>query len=118
MKLDKGYETILENNGNNISNDLKYLLDFAIILLNKSKIILIDNIFDHISKGLYNKIIRMISELKMEHTIIIVSNDIKIIRNKYVSQSILISNGKVIGVGKYSELMLNNKDYCEIISKM
>ena len=118
MKLDKGYETILENNGNNISNDLKYLLAFAIILLKKSKIILIDNIFDHISKGLYNKIIRMISELKMEHTIIIVSNDIKIIRNKYVSQSILISNGKVIGVGKYSELMLNNSEYSELIKKI
>ena len=118
MKLDNGYETILENNGNNISNDLKYLLAFARILLKKSKIILIDNIFDHMSRGISNKIIKMISELKREHTIIIISNDIKLIKSKFVDKSILFNLGKVIGDGKYSDLMLNNKDYHELIKKL
>lgn len=118
MKLDNGYETILENNGNNISNDLRYQLAFARIFLKKSKIILIDNIFDHISKSLYNKIIKMISELKDEHTIIIISNNIKLIKNKYVDKNILFSLGKIIGYGKYSDLMLNNKEYHELIKKI
>ena len=118
MKLHKGYETILENNGNNISSDLKYLLAFAIVFLKKSKIILIDNIFDHISRGLCNKIIKMISELKNEHTIIIISNDIKIIKNKFVSKNILFLNGRIVGDGKYSELMLNNREYSELIKKI
>lgn len=118
MKLDNGYETIIENNGNNIPNDLKYLLAFAIVFLKKSKIILIDNIFEHISKGLSNRLIKMISELKGEHTIIIVSNDKGIIKNKFVDKNILFLNGKIIGDGKYSELMLNNSEYHEIIKKM
>ena len=118
MKLDNGYETIVENNGNNLPNDLKYLLAFARIFLKKSKIILIDNIFDHISKGLYTKIVKMISELKMEHTIIIISNDIGLIKNKNVDKSILFSSGIIVGEGKYSELMLNNKDYHELIRKI
>ena len=118
MNLDDGYETVLYNNGNNISNDLRYLLAFARIFLKKSKIILVDNIFDHISKSLYNKLINIICELKSEHTIIIISNDLKIIKNKYVDKSILFSSGKIIGDGKYSELMLNNKEYYELIRKL
>lgn len=118
MQLDNGYETILENNGNNISNDLRYLLSFVIVFLKKSKIILIDNIFDHISRGLQNKLLKMILELKKEHTIIMVSNDVKLIRNKQVDKTILLTNGKIIGDGKYSDLMLNNKDYHELIKKL
>ena len=117
-KLDNGYETILENNGNNISNDLRYLLAFTRIILKKSKIILIDNIFDHVSNSLYNKIFKMITELKMEHTIIIISNNLKIIKSKFVDKSILFSNGIIIGDGKYSKMMLNNPKYHELIKKL
>ena len=118
MKLDNGYETILENNGNNISNDLKYMLAFVRIILKKSKIILIDNIFDHISKSLSIKINNIIKELKIEHTIIIISNDKKMIKSKWADKSILFSNGVVVGAGKYNELMLNNYQYREIIKKV
>ena len=118
MKLDNGYETILENNANNIPNDLKYKLALVRIFLKKSRIILIDNIFDHISRSLYNKLIKIIGELKIEHTIIIISNDIRIIKNKLVDKNILFSNGLIIGDGKYSELILNNQKYHELIRKM
>ena len=118
MKLPNGYETILVNNGNNINNDVRYLLALAIVLLKKSKIILIDNIFTHISNSLSNKIFKMIIELKCEHTIIVISNDIKIIKNKYVDQSILLLHSKVIGYGKYSILMLNNKEYAKLIRQL
>ena len=118
MKLPNGYETILNNNATNIDNDKKYLLALARIFLKKSKIILIDNIFEHLSSGLYNKLLKLIFELKNEHTIILISNDKKIIKNKNVDKSILIFNAKVIGEGKYNELMLNNKDYQEIIKKL
>ena len=118
MKLDNGYETILENNGNNISNDIRYLLSFAIIFLKKSKIILINDIFSHISNSLYNKLLKIIIDLKGEHTIIIISNDKKIIKNKNVDKSILFNNGKIVGDGIYSELMLNNKDYCKLMKNL
>ena len=118
MKLDNGYETIINNNGNNISNDLKYMLAFARIILKKSKIILIDNIFDHVSKNLYNRIIKMIGEFKKEHTIIVISNNIKIIKNKMVDNTILFNNGIIVGFGKYSYLMLNNSNYATLIKKI
>ena len=118
MKLEHGYETILENNATNISNDVKYLLALAIIFLKKSKIILIDNIFSHISGSLYNKIWKIIVDLKKEHTIIVVSNDRKIIKNKNTDKSILINYGRIIGDGNYSKLMLNKQEYCKLVKKM
>ena len=118
MKLDHGYESILYNNGTNIDNDIRYLLALAIIFLKKSKIILIDNIFDHVSKSLYQKFLRIIVDLKKEHTIIVISNDKKIIRNKNVDKSILLSKGVVIGEGIYANLMLNNKEYAELMKKI
>ena len=118
MKLENGYETILENNATNISNDVKYLLALAIIFLKKSKIILIDNIFPHISRSLYNKVWKIIYNLKKEHTIIVISNDRKIIRNKNADKSILINYGKIIGDGIYRELMLNNPEYCKLMKNL
>ena len=118
MKLSDGYETILYNNGSNIDNDIRYLLALAIVFLKKSKIILIDDIFSHISHSLYQKLLKMLFELKKEHTIIIISNDKKIIKNKSVDKNILISRGVIIGNGKYCDLMLNNQDYHILINKM
>ena len=118
MKLDNGYETILYNNASNIDNDIRYLLALAIVFLKKSKIILIDNIFDHISSSLYNRLLKIIIELKDEHTIIVISNNKKIIKNKNVDKNILISKGVIIGEGKYNELMLNNKEYALLMKKI
>lgn len=118
MKLDNGYETILYNNASNIDNDIRYLLALAIVFLKKSKIILIDNIFDHISSSLYNKLLKIIIELKDEHTIIVISNNKKIIKNKNVDKNILISKGVIVGEGKYNELMLNNKEYALLMKKI
>ena len=118
MKLDNGYETILENNGININNDVKYLIAFAIIFLKKSKIILIDDIFSHISNSLYQKVLKIIIELKKEHTIIVISNDKKIIKNKNIDKSILIYSGRIVGDGIYNELMLNNMEYCKLMKNL
>ena len=118
MKLDNGYETILYNNASNIDNDIRYLLALVIIFLKKSKIILIDNIFDHVSSSLYNKLLKIIIELKDEHTIIVISNNKKIIKNKNVNKNILISKGVIVGEGRYNELMLNNKEYALLMKKI
>ena len=118
MRLPNGYETILYNNGSNLDDDIRYLLALAIIFLKKSKIILIDNIFDHVSSSLYNKLFKIVIELKGEHTIIVISNNKRIIKNKNVDKNIFLSKGIIIGNGKYSELMLNNKEYYDLIKKI
>ena len=118
MSLDAGYETVLVNNASNINKDVKYFLALARIFLKKSKIILINNILDYVSKSAYNQILKIIIDLKREHTIVMASRDLKIVRNKNVDQVIFIAYGKIIGVGKHSELIKDNQEYGKLLKKM
>ncbi len=118
MNLKDGYETVLLNNASNIDEDIKYLLSLAGVSLKKSKIILINNILSHVSQNTYKKILNHILELKKEHTIIMISNDLKIIKNKNVDKVIFLSQSKIIGEGKHEKLIKNNLEYQKLIKRI
>ena len=118
MSLEHGYETILDVNAEIISNDYKYLLAIAREFLRKSKIILVDNIFNHMSKSLCLKIINLLFKLKSEHTIIIISQDLKLISNSLVDQVIVFENGKIVCIGKHYDLIKKSIEYQKMLKKM
>ena len=118
MSLENGYETVLKTDGSNINNDAKYLLALARIFLRKNKIILIDNILDHVSKPVYKQILEIIINLSKEHTIIMISRDLKVIRNKNVNKVIFFAYGKIIGIGKHYDLIKNNLDYKKMLNNL
>ena len=117
MNLENGYETLIINNASNIDEDLKYLLAFARVFLKKSKIILINNILEHVSKPVYNRLLKLIIELKKEHTIIMITRDMNIIKNNNVDKIVFIAYGNIYGIGKHNEL-IKNKKYKELIKLM
>ncbi len=117
MKLKNGYETVLINNASNIDEDLKYLLSIAIVFLKKSKIILINNILEHVSKPVYKKILNIIINLKSEHTIIMITRDLSLMKNNAIDKIIFIAYGRIVGIGKHHELK-KNQEYCKLISLM
>ena len=113
-KLDNGYETIMDNN---INDNLKYMLALARIFLKKSKIILINNILDHVKGNTYKKIWDIIVNLKKEHTIIMITSNKELLANNYVDKIIYINNKNVLGIGKHSDL-LKNKDYLDYYNEL
>jgi len=118
MSLPKGFETVLIDNASNIDNDVKYLLAFARIFLKKSKIILLNNILDKVSKPVARKLLNILEELVNEHTIIMISKDVKLMNKNYVKRVIMFSKGVVIASGKHAELLKNNQKYKELLKKM
>lgn len=118
MSLPNGFETILVDNASNIDEDVKYMLAFTRIFLKKSKIILLNNVLEKVSKPLANKILKILEELKKEHTIIMITRDTKLIAKKYVDQVIMFSFGNIIASGKHQELLKSNPKYKEILKKM
>ena len=118
MSLPNGYETILNSDASNINNDVRYLLAFARIFLRKSKIILINNILDHVSRPVHKQIFDMLIKLKSEHTIIIVSRNIDILKNRNVDKIIFLAYGRVIGEGNHKDLIKNNQEYQNLLKKM
>ena len=118
MSLEHGYETILKSDASNINNDVKYLLAFARVFLRKSKIILIDNILEHVSRPIHKQILEIIENLKNEHTILLISRDINIIKNKNVDKVIFLAYGRVIADGIHGDLVKNNPEYKNLLKKM
>ena len=79
MKLPKGYDTILTDT-TPISQSTRKLLVIARLLLKESKILLIDDIIDALDEEHERKILDVLSELKKNHTIVIISNSKEIIK--------------------------------------
>ena len=118
MSLEEGYETVLNTDASNINEDAKYLLALARIFLRKSKIILIDNILEHVTRPIYKQIFNIIVDLSKEHTIIMISRDIKIIKSKHVDQIIFLAYGKIVGTGKHNDLIISNSNYKKMLNNL
>lgn len=118
MSLPNGFETVLIDNASNIDTDIKYLLAFARIFLKKSKIILLNNVLDKISKPVARKILEILEELAKEHTIVMITRDVKLINKEYVNKVIMFSSSKVLASGKHADLLKNDSKYKELLKKM
>ena len=118
LNLPDGYSTILCNNASNIDDDLKYMLSFVKILLKKSKIILLDDFFEYLSKPFQTKIWNILIALKNEHTIIMITKNTKYIIDKNVDQIILFDKNRVVSIGSHKNLYKNDDIYRKIIENI
>lgn len=78
MTLPNGYNTILRENANILSGGQKRLLVMAKVLLNNTKVILFDELTSSLDDKTTDLVIKIIKELKKEHTIIIITHKEKI----------------------------------------
>lgn len=112
MSLPKGYNTILSENANNFSGGQKQLLAIARTLLSKAEIIIFDEVTSSLDTILVEKIKEIFENLKLDHTIIIVTHkkDIMQIADKII----VLNQGKIVGQGTHKQLMKDNHYYIDI----
>lgn len=107
-----GYETILEQGGNNLSGGQKQRLTIARALLKKPKILILDDSTSAIdSKTDYNIQLAFLNEIP-DTTKIIVSQRISSIQ--YLNRIIVLNKGEINGIGTHDELIRNNTIYQEV----
>lgn len=109
MKLPKGYDTVLERDGNNLSAGQKQLLSLARILLSKSEVLLFDEVTSSLDSSTTDKVMSVLKKLKKDHTIIMITHKPELMR--LTDQIIVIDKGKIVGKGKHKELIKNNEIY-------
>ena len=78
-KLPKGYDTILDENSHNISGGQKRLLSLARTLLKESKILIFDEATSSLDKDMIQNFLKVLIELRKDHTIIIITHKKEII---------------------------------------
>lgn len=107
--LPQGYNTILRENGSNISGGQKQLIALARTLLSRSEILLFDEITSSLDPETGKHIMKLTKDLKKDHTIIMVTHKPEMM--KHADRIIVLHNGKIVGDGKHNDLIMNNEYY-------
>lgn len=115
MSLPDGYSTILKDDATNMSGGQKQLLSLARALLTSSEIILLDEVTSSLDPRTTDKIIKLLDDLKTDHTIIIITHNKDLMRK--ADKLIVLNNGKVECIGKNDDLIKTNNFYKQLVIK-
>ena len=106
MTLPKGYDTVLEESGANLSIGQRQLLSFARALLLDSKIFILDEATSYIDSYTEKQIQKALDAVLKNRTGIIIAHRLSTIKN--ADKIIVLDKGEVQEIGSHNEL-LNNK---------
>ena len=112
IKLKYGYDTILNSPNDSLKENSKVLLNIARILLKNTRIMIFDEVLCSLNNESRTKVLKILEEIKENHTIIIIDRNLEVLQN--ADNIIFIDSGNIISTGKHFEL-LENKLYKSIV---
>ena len=107
--LEKGYETMIGENGVKLSGGEKQRLSIARAFLKKSKIILLDEATSSLDTATEEKIQKALSELVFNKTTVVIAHRLSTILSS--DNIYVVDNGKIIDSGRHEELLSQSKVY-------
>lgn len=114
MSLENGYDTILLNNGSNLSNGERQLLCIARIMLQNPKILILDEATSNIDLKTEKRIEQALKIVSQNRTTIIVAHRMSTIKN--CDKIILIKDHKNYEEGSHKLLMAKKGEYYKLYS--
>lgn len=112
MRLPQGYDTILSEDGGNISQGQKQLLCIARAMLTKPSILILDEATSSIDTRTEVKIQKAFAEMMKGHTSFVVAHRLSTVRE--ADCILVMRDGKVIEQGTHTELLQKNGFYHEL----
>merc|ERR1712093_210295 len=114
-KLDKGFDTLVGENGIRLSGGEKQRISIARAFLRKSKIILLDEPTSSLDSETENKIQSALKKLTEDKTTIVIAHRLSTIQS--ASKIFVIDNGNVVSTGTHNELLNNSNIYNNFYNK-
>ena len=109
MQLPNGYDTILHDNGSNLSEGQRQLLSIARALLANPKIVILDEATSHVDTKTELLIGKTMDKLTNGKTSLIIAHRLSTIIN--ADKIIVINNGEIIEQGKHEQLLAKHGFY-------
>jgi ATP-binding cassette subfamily B protein len=109
MQLPNGYNTILHDNGSNLSEGQRQLLSITRALLAKPKIVILDEATSHVDTKTELLIGKTMDKLTHGKTSLIIAHRLSTIIN--ADKIIVINDGKIIEEGKHDQLLTKHGFY-------
>ena len=107
--LPQGYNTILRENGSNISGGQKQMISIARTILSEAEVLLLDDITTSLDPDTAKLVPKLINNLKKDHTIIMITKKPELM--KEADKIIVLDKGKINDVGTHKQLITRNKIY-------
>ena len=107
--LPNGYNTILRENGSNISGGQKQMISIARTILTDAEVLLLDDITTSLDPDTAKLVPKLINNLKKEHTIIMITKKPDLM--KEADRIVVLDKGKISDVGTHKQLIERNEIY-------
>ncbi len=103
MRLPMGYETVISEDGGNISKGQKQLLTIARAMLYNAKMLILDEATSNVDTSTEREIQKAMRELMKDKTCFVIAHRLSTIQN--ADTILVIDNGDVVEQGSHEELM-------------
>lgn len=101
--LDKGYDTVISEDGGNISKGQKQLLTIARAFLSNSPVLILDEATSNVDTSTEKRVQEAMTALMKGRTAIVIAHRLSTIEN--ADEIIVMSNGSVVEKGTHSSLL-------------
>ncbi|HFH7770344.1 TPA: ABC transporter ATP-binding protein [Streptococcus agalactiae] len=114
-KMDKGFDTVIGENGAELSGGERQRLSIARAFLKDAPILILDEIAASLDVDNEKKIQESLNNLIKDKTVVIISHRMKSIEN--ADKIVVLEKGRVESQGKHEELLQKSKVYKNLIEK-
>lgn len=114
MSLAHGYDTVLSDDGVNISKGQKQLLTIARAMLSRSRMLILDEATSNVDSGTEQKIQKAMMKLCENRTTFVIAHRLSTIRN--ADRILVLQKGTVIEQGTHEELLRQKGLYSSLFN--
>lgn len=114
MRLPKGYQTLLEGDGANLSQGQRQLLNIARAALSKAPILILDEATSSVDTRTEKHIEHGMDRLMADRTTFVIAHRLSTVRN--ANAIMVLENGEIIERGDHDELIAMKGRYYELHS--
>lgn len=110
--MPKGYETIIENNGDNLSQGQRQLLAITRAILGNKKILVLDEATSNIDSNTEKIIQNSLMEIMKNKTSFVIAHRLSTIKN--ADKILVVNDGEIIEQGNHEQLLKLNGFYATL----
>ena len=110
--LEKGYDTVISEDGGNISKGQKQLLTIARAFLSDSPVLILDEATSNVDTSTEKKVQKAMNDLMKGRTAIVIAHRLSTIEN--ADEIVVMSNGSIVEKGTHSSLLEKKGAYYKL----